>query len=81
MALDRSSEVRSQSDPGLFMAHALVVERWMPVRRIPVAFDCGAKRIADLTAGATLEPDGTLKGGDWRDAGDDPLWAAACKGG
>lgn len=82
VAIDLGAAVRSTTQPGLFVASAVVIQRWAPTSRVPMAFDCNAHRRADLFEGAELGPDGTLKGAEWREvAADDPLVAAACNGG
>jgi hypothetical protein len=61
------------------MAEVLLVQRWTPTQRIPVAFDCANGRRADLLEGVSLSPDGVLTGGDWMNVGmDDELQRAAC---
>jgi hypothetical protein len=81
IAVDRATAARSASDPQIFAANAVVIQRWLPERRIPQAFDCAKGARADLMDGATLSEDGTLKGTKWMQAADDPLVAAACGGG
>lgn len=67
---------------GLRRAEALVVTRWQPTARVPMVFDCAAGRRADLVEGAALDPAGTLIGGEWiAMPPDDPVLAAACRGG
>lgn len=82
VAIDRGAARQSTSTPGLFVASAVVIQRWTPTQRVPMAFDCTAHRRADLFEGAALGPDGTLTGAEWRQvAADDPLIVAACNGG
>jgi len=81
IAVDRANAVRSAADARIFVANAVVFQRWQPEQRIPQAFDCGNAARADLMDGATLSTEGTLKGAVWQRAEDDPLVAAACGGG
>jgi hypothetical protein len=81
VAVDRGAAVHSASDPALLVASAVVIQRWAPTRRLPVAFDCAKGARADLTEGAALGDNGTLTGAEWREVGkDDALLMAACGG-
>ncbi len=82
MALDVPGMVWSEQNPALRRGDALLVQRWKPTLRIPMAFDCDQGRRADLLAGASLAPDGTLTGAAWQEAApDDQLQRAACREG
>ncbi|MFT7060379.1 MAG: hypothetical protein ACJASV_002896 [Pseudorhodobacter sp.] len=82
MALDRTVMVISEVDDRYRRADVLVVRRWTPTTRIPLAFDCLDARRADLIEGATLDPDGTLTGTEWLPAdSSDELQRAACQEG
>ncbi|WP_126976926.1 hypothetical protein [Frigidibacter oleivorans] len=78
IAVDRGAVQRSETNPDLVRTEAILVQRWTPTQRVPVAFDCARGLRADLASGAVLAPDGTLTGGDWVDlpAGDAFLTAA-----
>lgn len=81
-ALDGTGMVKSPQNDALRMAEVMLVQRWTPTQRIPVAFDCATGRRADLLEGVELLPDGTLTGGEWMDVGtEDELQRAACQGG
>lgn len=81
-ALDRRVLQRSETNPDLLRVDAMVVQRWSPTVRIPLAFDCAAGRRAELIEGATLAPDGTLTGADWLTVHPvDELQRAACQEG
>ncbi|WP_050528467.1 hypothetical protein [Pseudorhodobacter aquimaris] len=81
-ALDRTGMVTSLEDSRFRRAEVMLVQRWAPTRRVPLAFDCAGSRRADLVEGAELAPDGTLSGGAWVDVGpDDELLQAACRKG
>lgn len=73
--LDRSGDV--------VRAELLLAQRWqLGVQAVPVAYDCAARKRADLIGGAALDENGQLAGGDWlpldpQDAG----LAIACNGG
>jgi hypothetical protein len=80
MAFDGTSMIVSEVKPTLRRADILVVERWTPTTRIPLAFDCEGALRADLIEGATLTPDGTLSGSEWQPADPtDELQRSACK--
>ena len=79
-ALDRTGMLKSTEDSTIRRAEVMLVQRWTPTRRVPLAFDCAKGRRADLVDGAELLPDGTLTGGTWMDA-DDEIQRAACQGG
>lgn len=79
-ALDRTGMLKSMQDSTIRRAEVMLVQRWTPTRRVPLAFDCANGRRADLVDGVTLAPDGTLTGGGWMDA-DDEIQRAACQEG
>lgn len=82
IAVDRAALVRSDVNPALVMADAMVVQRWVDTKHIPVVFDCEAGRRADLIEGATLTGGGSVTGADWISLPpDDPMMQAACRGG
>jgi hypothetical protein len=82
MALDGVSMVVSQTDSRYRRADVMVVQRWRPTARIPIAFDCSEGRRADLIEGGTLSPDGTLAGTEWLAVDrTDALQRAACQEG
>ncbi|MGB3178561.1 MAG: hypothetical protein WBC68_13080 [Albidovulum sp.] len=82
VAVDKTAAVPSTAQPDMFMATAVVIQRWAPTQSVAVAFDCAKGVRADLPEGARLDDNGTLEGTQWRplDAAD-VLVAAACKGG
>ncbi|MEZ5778935.1 MAG: hypothetical protein R3E44_11305 [Paracoccaceae bacterium] len=82
VAVDKSGAVYSTTQPDLFVASAIIVQRWAPSERIPVAFDCARRVRADLFEGAELAANGTLRGAEWNAPDpDDVLVQAACRGG
>ncbi|HMO08120.1 MAG TPA: hypothetical protein PKD10_10805 [Paracoccaceae bacterium] len=82
IALDRTAMVTSTENPAIRRADAMVVERWMGTKRIPMGFDCAGGRQATLGEGVTLAPDGTLEGAAWAEVGpEDELQKAACREG
>ncbi len=80
MVLDRSG-IRHPA-PGVAETELLLLQRWAPLQRVSVAYDCAAGRRADLFEGARVNADGSLSGTDWKplEAGDEGL-RAACLGG
>lgn len=82
VAVDRTEMFRSESNPDMFVASAVVIQRWTATHRVPMAFDCAGMRRADLFEGADLSAGGTLTGADWRQVDQsDALLRAACNGG
>jgi hypothetical protein len=80
VALDSRVRVQSEQRPGLVLTELLLVERWQPTRRVPVAFDCHEARRADLVGGARIEPDGTLEGARWQAMEpDSPMMRLVCQ--
>lgn len=80
VTLDTRRNRTHPAQPGQVMTSVVLLGRWMPVRRIPVVFDCQAGRRADLHAAVELGDDGHLSGADWRElAPDDPALAIACR--
>ncbi|MDN5786557.1 hypothetical protein [Pseudorhodobacter sp.] len=81
-AFDRPGMKISEANPAIRRGDVLLVQRWVPTRRVSLAFDCAGNRRADLVEGAEVAPDGTLTGGQWTDVGaDDELQRAACQEG
>jgi hypothetical protein len=82
VAVDKTGALHSAADPRVFVASAVIVRRWAPAERLPIAFDCARGVRADLFEGAELAENGTLKGAEWRAPDEnDPLLRAACMGG
>jgi len=78
-AMDTRVRVASDARPGLIVTELLLVERWRPTRRVPMAFDCHYDRRADLLEGARVEADGRLQGTQWVTMEpDSPLLLTAC---
>jgi len=80
MVLDRA-QLRHPA-PEVAETELLLLQRWAPLQRVSVAYDCSAGRRADLFEGARVNADGSLSGADWQplEAGDEGL-RAACLGG
>lgn len=82
IAMDTRGRVQSEHHPDLVLTELLLVERWLPVRRVPVAFDCLHSRRVDLHAGMRLGPDGSLAGAQWQPMDPaSPILNAACGSG
>ncbi len=81
IAVDTRRNRTNPAAPHKVMTTVILMERWMPVREIPVVYDCAGHRRADLHAGVELAEDGQLTGADWRRLEpDDPALSAACEG-
>lgn len=82
IAIDHGATRRAVDRPSLLRTEAMLVARWMPTSRVPLAFDCANGRRADLIGGAQIAADGTLTGGDWVTLPpEDPMLKAACREG
>lgn len=80
VAIDTRRHRTHPEQPDQVMTTVLLLGRWMPVREIPVIFDCLNKRRADLHAGVEFDARGQLRGADWRPLEpDDPALRAACE--
>jgi hypothetical protein len=79
VAVDTRRNRTNENLPGHVMTGVLLLGRWMPVRDIPVVFDCFGARRADLHSGVRFAEDGRLEDAEWRrlDASD-PALRAAC---
>ncbi|SPH16859.1 hypothetical protein DEA8626_00373 [Defluviimonas aquaemixtae] len=80
--LDRGPEADLPADPGPGMRHAqlYLMERWKPIYRLIVLFDCASARRLDAAAGEASAAD--LAVADWIQLDpDDPALRAACEGG
>ncbi len=81
LAVDTRRSRRHQAAPGQVMTTVVLLERWMPVREIPVVFDCLGARRADLQAGVEMTIDGQLAGANWRQLeATDAALRVACAG-
>lgn len=79
VALDTRNRMQSAEQPSLVVTEILLVERWQPTRRVPLAFDCHHHRRAELVGNARIEPDGSLHGSRWQPVEpNDPVLQAAC---
>lgn len=79
VAVDRGSVLTSRSLPDQRVADVLLFARWDPPRQLRIAFDCAGNRQAVLMEGATITPEGTVEGADWRRTGpDDPVTRLVC---
>jgi hypothetical protein len=79
IAMDARQRLESEVRTGLYVTELLLVERWQPTRRVPVAFDCQNGRRADLLGGARIDAQGLLVGAQWQSMDvDSPMLRAAC---
>lgn len=79
MALDGTTLQTSATSPDLRRADLMLVQRWVPLQRVAMAFDCAGWQQAGLIGGAALAADGTLTGTRWTAAAtDDAMQRAAC---
>lgn len=79
VAVDTRRHRHHAQRPEQVMTTVMLLGRWMPVREIPVVYDCALQRRADLDASVELAADGQLIGAQWRDvASDDRALRAAC---
>jgi len=79
VAIDTRRNRTHANQPHRVMTTVILFGRWMPVREIPVIYDCQAKQRADLSSDVSLEEDGSLLGAEWVAlADDDKALGAAC---
>lgn len=82
LAIDRAERHRLAANDDLVTARILAVQRWTPMRSVPVVFDCAAGARADLVGGAAMDEAGILTGAEWIPVGlTDEGLKAACNGG
>jgi hypothetical protein len=82
LAIDRAGIDRVAGNPDLASATIMAVQRWAPVRSVPVVYDCAAGTRADLVGGVALDEAGNLTGGQWVPVGlEDEGLMATCNGG
>lgn len=82
IALDQRQVLHSEQHPDLVAAEIMLVQRWTPTRRVPVAFDCAAHARADLIEGAAMTPEGDVRNAVWVPLpADDAALMAACRKG
>lgn len=78
-ALDRAAFQPVQGSPEIRKGEVMLIERYAPMKLIPVAYDCVGQVRADLLEGAQIAPGGMLSGGAWVQlAEDDAGLRAAC---
>ena len=79
-AYDGVSAKTSLENPAIRQGEVVLVQRWQPTRRVPIAVDCAKGLRADLIEGAVIVADGTLTGAEWYPAAaDDARQLAACQ--
>ena len=79
VAIDTRRSRLNAAQPNQVMTTVMLLGRWMPIREIPVVYDCQRQQRADLDSGVTLADDGALVGARWRDlAEDDRALEVAC---
>ena len=77
--IDGRYDRRNEDHPGLLITEVVMMGRWEPGRQVPVVFDCGRARMAELSADVIFAEDGTLEGARWRNLpSDDRLLRTAC---
>jgi hypothetical protein len=82
LAIDAAQIKRVAGNADLAATSIMAVQRWAPVRSVPVVYDCAAGARADLVGGAALDETGKLTGGQWVPVGlEDKGLMATCNGG
>ncbi len=78
-AVDRGALRRNAEVPGQVLTEVFIVERWAPVRKVPVLLDCPGHRRADIVDGARFAANGAVEDADWIALDDDDrLMGAVC---
>lgn len=79
VAIDTRRHRTHAMQPQQVMTTVMLFGRWMPVREIPVVYDCNTQQRADLSADVALADDGTLINAQWRPLpADDRALEVAC---
>ena len=71
VAIDTRRNRTNPSQPDNIMTTVILMGRWMPIREIPVVYDCTSNRRADLHADVRFDDDGRLQNADWRQLDND----------
>jgi hypothetical protein len=78
-AVDLANAKRNEKFPDQAIVDLLLLERWAPTQRVPIAVDCAASMSANLADGMEFDDSGALVGVDWVSLeADDPLLARVC---
>lgn len=79
VAVDTGQAKSHEARPGQIVADLYLWQRWRPLQRHPVLFDCAGGRRALLPDTAVFASDGRVEGAIWTDVpGDDPVLSTAC---
>lgn len=82
VAVDVGTMQSHPGQPDQYLADLYMWERWQPIVKYPVLFDCAGSRRALVPGTATYGSDGTVEGAIWTEVpGDDPVLSTACKRG
>lgn len=65
VAIDTRRNRHHALKPEQVMTTVILLGRWMPIREIPVVYDCQTQRRADLSSEVTFADDGSLLGATW----------------
>ena len=66
VAIDTRRSRTNDRQPNQVMTTAMLLGRWMPIREIPVVYDCALKQRADLSSEVSFGDDGALINAQWR---------------
>ncbi len=79
VAIDTRRNRHHAQQPQQVMTTVMLLGRWLPIREIPVVYDCQNQRRADLSAEVMFGDDGTLVGASWMELEEnDRALAIAC---
>jgi len=79
VAVDTRRNRQHAQQPEQVMTTVILLGRWLPIREIPVVYDCQNQRRADLSAEVTFADDVTLVGASWLELEEnDRALAIAC---
>jgi len=73
VTIDTRRNRRNATRPDQVMTTVSLLGRWMPIREIPVVYDCQQALRADLSEAVTFGDQGDLQGARWRQLEPDNL--------
>jgi hypothetical protein len=80
VAVDKGSIRTHPQQPGQRIVDLVFYGRWTRTAKVPVLFDCGANRRADIADGVEFDTDGTVLGAEWIPVSpSDPVMKVACE--
>ncbi|MEM1076658.1 MAG: hypothetical protein AAF665_14190 [Pseudomonadota bacterium] len=80
VAVDRAAMRTHPEQPDQRIVDLVFYGRWARTAKVPMLFDCGSNRRADIIDGVEFGADGAVLGADWIDVTtNDPVLQVACE--